>query len=171
MAEQSMAPTAIEIVAGTPAALRALLRAVPASALEAPIDDGWSAKDVVAHLLDVQQVAFTDRIRKILNEDRPLIRPIDPSARLQEQDYASWTLGRLLSEFERRRNEDVTLLRTLSTGDLNRAGEHEQVGEISVSDLAHYCACHDMMHVQQIARILQSQLADSVGNMRRFLDE
>ena len=170
MTEQSMSPTAIEIIAATPAALRALLRAVPASALEAAVDEGWSVKDVVAHLLDVQQVAFTDRIRRILNEDRPLIRPIDPSARLQEQDYSSWAIERVLDAFERKRRDDVEMLRGLSAGQMARVGHHAEAGEISVSDLAHYCAVHDMVHLQQIAKIFRTQLAGRVGNMRRYLE-
>ena len=165
-----MAPTAIEIVAGTPAALRALLGSLPPSALEAPVDDGWSAKDVVAHLLDAQQIAFTDRMRRMLDEDRPLIQPIDPSARLKELDYGTWPLDRVLAEFERKRGDDVAMLRGLSAEQLARAGDHAEAGEITVSDLAHSCAVHDMMHLSQIAKMLQTQLADRVGNMRRYLE-
>jgi len=171
MAEPRVASTAIEIIGATPSALRALLSGVPNDALEAPVDEGWSAKDVVAHLLDAHSVAFTDRIRRILSEDRPLIKPIDPSARLQEQGYGSWTLGRLLDTFERVRNDDLTMLRGLSAEQMGRLADHAEAGEISVSDLAHQCAVHDMMHLQQIARMLQTQLARHVGNMARYIDQ
>ena len=171
MPERPVAPTAIEVIAETPAALRALLHGLPRGALEAPVDDGWSTKDVVAHLLDANSVAFTNRIRRMLAEDRPLIKPIDPSARLKEQDYASWPLDRLLNDFERVRGEDVELLRGLSGQEMARAGEHAEAGEITVSDLAHYCAVHDMMHLQQIARMLLTQIAGSVGNMGRYINQ
>jgi hypothetical protein len=170
MAEQNLAPTAIEIVAGTPGVLRALLASVPPSTLQEPVDDGWSPKDVVAHLLDVEQVAFTDRMRRILNEDRPRILPIDPSARLDQLDYRSWPPDRLLDELKRRRGENVAMLRGLSSEQFARVGDHAEAGEVSVSDLAHYCAVHDMMHLAQIAKMLQAQLADRVGNMRRYLE-
>jgi hypothetical protein len=78
MTEVKLEDTTIGVLSALPGALRALLSSVPAHAVEVPIDDGWSAKDVVAHLLDVEGVAFTDRIRRILREDRPFIRPIDP---------------------------------------------------------------------------------------------
>jgi hypothetical protein len=163
--------TATEVLAATPAALRTLLRGAPAVALETPIDEGWSVKDVVAHLLDAQGVAFAERIRRILAEDRPRIRPIDPSARLRERAYASWPLERLLDEFERTRAEDIELLRSLSRGQLDRAGEHEQAGDVTVSNLAHYCAVHDMTHLAQIARMLQAQLLEHAGGMAMFVDE
>lgn len=75
MADEHVAPAAIEIAAGTPGALRALLGSVPDETIEEPLDEGWSAKDIVAHLLDVEQVAFSDRIRRMISEDRPLITP------------------------------------------------------------------------------------------------
>ncbi len=171
MSSPTLDTTAFEILEGTPAALRALIGRIPKEALERPIDDSWSAKHVVAHLLDAQGVAFTDRMRRIVAEDRPRIQPIDPSQRLEEQRYASWTFDQLLSEFERRRREDVAFLRALSPGDLQRVGEHQEAGEVSVSDLAHYCAVHDLMHLAQIAKMLQLQLADRVGNMRRYMAE
>jgi hypothetical protein len=163
--------TAFEILEGTPAALRALIGNAPAAALERPLDEGWSAKHVVAHLLDVQSVAFTDRMRRIVAEDRPLFQLIDPSQRLEELGYQSWTVERLLNEFDRTRAGDVAFLRSLSPDDLQRIGQHQEAGEVSVSDLAHYCAVHDMMHLAQIAKMLQAHLSDRVGNMRRYMAE
>jgi hypothetical protein len=62
-------------------------------------------------------------------------------------------------------------LRGLSIGDLQRTGEHEQAGKISVSDLAHYCAAHDIMHLRQIAGMLLTQVQEHVGGMRIFIEE
>ena len=171
MAEQQVEPTATEILASTPGALRALLAGVPQSVLERPGDGGWSPKDVVAHLVDAHGVAFTDRIMRILREDRPFIRPIDPSARLHEGEVASWPLERLLDELQHLRDADGDVLRRLGASELQRAGEHEQAGEITVSDLAHYFACHDMTHLAQIAMMLRSHLAPKTGNMSMFLEQ
>jgi predicted ATP-dependent protease len=122
-------------------------------------------------LLDVQSVAFTDRMRRIVAEDRPLFQLIDPSQRLEQLGYQSWTVERLLNEFDRTRAGDVAFLRSLSPDDLQRIGQHQEAGDVSVSDLAHYCAVHDMMHLAQIAKMLQAHLSDRVGNMRRYMAE
>ena len=41
--------------------------------LEQPNAEGWSLKDIVAHLVDVEDVAFVERISRMLGEDRPFI--------------------------------------------------------------------------------------------------
>lgn len=171
MAEVRIDGTALEILAATPGVLRALLAAAPAEAVEAPADEGWSAKDVVAHLLDAEGIAFTERIRCILREDRPFIRSIDPTIRLREQGYPQRSLSSLLDEFEQQRAEDIAWLRTLPAEQLARSGEHDRAGEISIADIVHYWAYHDLMHLQQIARMLQSQLLGKLGNTRRFFEE
>jgi hypothetical protein len=171
MAQMQVESTAIEIVASTPGVLRSLLADVPQAVLEAPADGGWSPKDVVAHLVDAHGPAFTERFRRILEEDRPSIRPFDPSTRAQQNDYAAWPLDRLLDELERQREADREMLRGLDEAELRRSGVHEQAGEISVSDIAHYEACHDMTHLAQIVMMLRSHLAPKTGNMAVFLDE
>jgi hypothetical protein len=166
-----MDTTAFELLTAAPRTVRALLAAVPADAASRPVDGGWSANDVVAHLVDTESVAFTDRIRRILAEDRPSFPPIDPSERLGAAGYASWPLDKLLDAFEKVRAESVAMLRGQPAGAFERIGRHQEAGEVSVSDLANYAAVHDMMHLSQIAKMLQSQLAGRVGNMRRYLDE
>lgn len=77
----------------------------------------------------------------------------------------------MLDAFGEKRADNVALLRGLSTEQLGRLADHAEAGEISVSNLAHYCAVHDMMHVQQIAKMLQTELAPKTGNMRRYIEE
>src|SRR3979409_522639 len=93
-------PTALELIAGTPRVLRALLGGLPADVSNAPNPEGWSVKDVVAHLHDAEGVAFVERISRMLNEDVPLIPSIDPPARLEAGGYALRGLDELLDELE-----------------------------------------------------------------------
>ncbi len=58
----------------------------------------------------------------------------------------------------------------LSPEQLARAGEHDQAGEITVAGIVHEWAYHDLMHAQQITRMLQAPLVESMGNTRRFYD-
>ena len=73
---------ALEVVAQTPRVLKALLAGLPREVLEAPNDEGWSLKDIVAHLHDAEGIAFVERIDRMLHEERPFIASIDPPARL-----------------------------------------------------------------------------------------
>src|SRR5713101_3492858 len=81
-------PATIELIARTPRVLRALLSGLPAVVLSTPNAEGWSVKHVVAHLHDVEGVAFVERISRMLDEDQPLIESIDPPARLEAGGYA-----------------------------------------------------------------------------------
>ena len=52
--------SAFDVLAQRPATLRALLSPVPRDVVEAPADEGWSPKDMVAHLLANHPWAMVD---------------------------------------------------------------------------------------------------------------
>lgn len=162
-------PAALASLSATPATLRTLVADSPEEALAAQDEGGWSARDVVAHLLDTQNIAFEERMHRIVAEDEPVMQLINPNERLSQ--YDSWTLQRLLDEFERCRAENVAFLRALPPDALRRTGRHAVAGDVSVADLANYCATHDLSHLAQLMSILRSRLAGHVGNMRRYFDE
>ena len=159
-----------DVLAITPALVRQLVQGISTEAAEAPVDEGWSAKDVVAHLIDTDGV-IGGRIRRIVEEDRPFIRSIDPPARLEQGGYRGRALSDLLAEFDTVRVASLRMLHSLSPAQLARVGDHDEAGEISAADLAHQWAFHDLMHVQQICKILQLPLLSGMGNTRRFYSE
>jgi hypothetical protein len=163
-------PAAIALIARTPVVLRTLLSGLPASLLNAPNDEGWSLKDIVAHLHDVEGGAFVERIDRILREERPLIRSINPPARLVAGGYAARELDDLLDELERQRADHVAWLTALSPAELARVGEHDTAGGIGVVDIAHQWAAHDMSHLRQVALLIQQYLAPKMGRTRSFYD-
>jgi len=163
-------PAATALITRTPVVLRMLLSGLPATLLKAPNDEGWSLKDIVAHLHDVEGVAFVERIDRLLREERPLIRSIDPPARLVAGGYAARELGDLLYDLERQRAEHVAWLAALSPAELVRVGEHDTAGEIRVVDIAHQWAAHDMSHLRQVALMIQQYLAPKMGHTRSFYD-
>jgi hypothetical protein len=162
--------TALAVLRSTPDVVRALVAGVPQATSNQPRDDGWSVKDALAHVLDVEIGVIPVRIRRILDEDRPFIRSIDAPARLVEGGYRERTVSSLLDELAARRERNVAWLRELSLDKLARAGDHDEAGEITAGDLAHQWAYHDLMHLKQIASILQAGFVDRMGNTRRFYD-
>ncbi|MBI5289828.1 MAG: DinB family protein [Chloroflexi bacterium] len=154
----------------TPDVLTALVRGASGDALTLPVGDGWSVRHVVAHVLDVEQVIYTDRISRMLGEDRPFIRSIDPLARMNERGLLARDVASLLSELTSGRPAAVTALRALSAQQLARTGQHDEAGEITVANLVHQWAYHDLMHLKQAASILQLPLVEAMGNTRKFYD-
>ena len=163
-------PAALEVIAHTPGVLRALLAGLPSDVVLRPNDEGWSLKDIVAHLYDVESAAFIERIQRMLDEERPFIRSIDPPARLAAGGYASRGLDELLNELAEMRAEHVEWLRGLSAADLARQGQHDEVGQIGVLDIIHQWPAHDLSHLRQVALMLQQHFAPLMGATRGFYD-
>jgi hypothetical protein len=107
-------------------------------------------------------------MRRIVAEDRPFIRSIDPPARLLAGGYAARNIDSLLDELVKQRESGLAWLQSLTQGQLERIGEHDTAGEISPADIVHQWAYHDLMHLKQVASILQAVLIDRMGNTRRF---
>lgn len=158
------------VLEATPKLLAHLVTSIPAHAFERPLDEGWSVKDVVAHLADAELIAFAERIGRIAESDRPFIRSIDPPARLATGRYRDRSLEDLLGEFTFRRARNLELVNRLSAEDLMRVGEHDEAGEITIYNVVHQWAYHDLMHLKQIASMLQTSLIEGMGNTRRFYD-
>lgn len=173
-AEASGPPTsvrdAIAVIGHTPAVVRALLAHASPESIEGSATGEWGARQVLEHLIDVEGIAFRDRIGRILNENRPFIRSIDPPARLHEGGYATRTIEDLLTELEGLRAEDVEWLSSIDPSDYDREGEHDEAGTIKAGQLIHYWAVHDLVHLRQLVSALQSKLEPHIGNMYLFLE-
>lgn len=166
----SIDPTAIHVLRATPALLRSLFHGAPQAAIEAADAGEWPARTVLAHLVDVEDGVLSARVRRLLEEERPFIASIDAPARIAASGLDGWNAETLLEEIEGRRAVNVAALVALGADELARAGEHDTAGEITVSDIIHQWAYHDLMHVKQAASALQAGLLASMGNTRRFYD-
>jgi hypothetical protein len=159
--------TVFAIVGATPVSLRAFFAGLPPEVRTAAVDDGWSPLHVLAHLLDTEDV-IVDRMRRIVEEERPFIASIDAPARLAQSGYLNRDVEALLSEFAARRAAGIAWLRAMSPAQLARLGDHDEAGVISASDHAHQWAFHDLMHLKQAATMVQTRLEQGMGNTRRF---
>jgi hypothetical protein len=163
-------PIALSILESTPRVLRAFFASTPAAAGMLTVDDGWSPRDALAHLVDTESGVLAERVRRMIEEDRPFIRSIDAPARLDEGGYRDRSVGSLLDELYGLRERHVAWLRGLDEAALARPGDHDEAGEITASDVVHQWAYHDLMHLKQIASMLQECLVERMGNTRKFYD-
>lgn len=162
---------AIVLLDATPTLVRHCFAGLSDRSLGNGEPEVWGARQVLEHLIDAETVAFRERIGRILTEERPLIRSIDPPARLEQGGYAARSLEDLLSRFEALRAENTTWLRSIDEDDFAREGEHEEAGTIRVGELVHYWAVHDLTHLSQMTTALRETLLPYIGNMHRFLEE
>lgn len=150
--------------------LRDLLGRLPEAVLTADLDRGWSIKKVLAHLVDVDGDAFSGRIQRMAQEDAPALAPIDPLARLEVSGWESRSVASLLDALAEARSGALAWLPGLNGRQLARTSAHGTAGQITISNLLHYWAYHDIAHLRGIQRMVQSILAHELGNTRDNMD-
>jgi hypothetical protein len=163
----TLVPAAIAVLASTPAAMRSMLVPLPVELVEAPGREGWSARDVVAHLAARQQPAIVGRITAIMEHPGGPIPDI-PDNLMEVEPYRARPLADLFDEFAKGRAEAVAVAERVTPEQLAWRGVHSAVGEISIADVIHHVAYHDLVHVAQAARLAFEPLEPLRGAMRVF---
>jgi hypothetical protein len=162
---------AIAILARTPATLDALLRGLPDRWIVAH-EGGttWSPFDVVGHLIHGERTDWVPRARIILEHGEA--KPFEKFNRLaQFRASEGRTLASLLDEFATLREDNLQALDSLhlTKRDLDRRGQHPELGVVTLRQLVATWVAHDLDHVAQISRVLAGQYADEVGPWRAYL--
>ena len=165
-----LAPRQAAALLGTmPVILRAEFEAAPGELLRwRPAPEEWCLLEVVGHLIETEERGFAGRMRTILTEERPLFMTWDPSAVAHERQDAQRDPAELLAEFIRRRTSGVALVEALTNADLDRGGDHPEVGFLTVNDILHEWIHHDANHLRQMLANIQTYTWPSMGNAQRF---
>lgn len=158
---------AIAVLEATPSVMRAMLGGCPDELVAAADEDGWSARDVVAHLASRQGPAISGRVRAILADPGGPV-PDVPEDLMQVERYRPQRFDEQLREFAEGRRTIVAELRSITPEQLTLRGRHSEVGEISVADVIHHVAYHDLVHIAQAAELAAQPLEPLRGAMRRF---
>jgi hypothetical protein len=161
----------IALLARTPATLDAFLRDLPdAWTLSNEGEDTWSAFEIVGHLIHGERTDWMPRTRLILQFDdtKPFV-PFDRWGHRRESEGK--TLGALLDEFARLRDENLSELRglNLQESDLQRRGRHPALGVVTLSQLLATWAAHDLSHLHQLTRVMAHQYREAVGPWTAYL--
>ena len=161
----------VAILARTPATLDALLRDLPDGWVAAHEGgETWSPFDVVGHLIHGDRTDWVPRARIILQHGEA--RAFDPFDRFaQFAGSAGRTLVSLLDEFATLRRESLRELAALrlTDADLDRRGQHPELGVVTLRQLLATWVAHDLDHVAQVSRVLARQYSDEVGPWRAYL--
>lgn len=74
----------------------------------------------------------------------------------------------LVKEFVDARAESLQLVARLQPGDLTQAGQHPDIGGLTVRDVLVEWVYHDRDHVRQIPDIVQTMVWPEMGHAQRF---
>jgi hypothetical protein len=160
---------AAALLATMPVFLQAEFEAAPEALLQwRPAPEEWCVLEVIGHLIETEERGFAGRIQTILAEERPRFTTWDPATVARERQYERCDPAELLAEFTRRRTAGVALVEALTATDIDRGGDHPEVGFLTVNDLLHEWIHHDGNHLRQMLANIQSYTWPSMGNARRF---
>jgi hypothetical protein len=144
------------ILRETPSALRRAIEGVPREKLRQPErPDKWSIAQVLQHLADAD-IVWAWRMRLILAQDRPPITGFDQDLWAERLRYADADPDEALELFDVVRRSNLRLVERATPDDLARVGVHLERGEESLDRLRRLYAGHDLLHLNQIARIRQA---------------
>jgi hypothetical protein len=114
---------------------------------------GWTTLEVVCHMRDIE-VLFHDRIKQTLAQENPEFPHVDQDAWAVERRYNEQELERTLGEWHAEREALFATIARLQAEDLERTYVHPLRGPETLLDLVLNVVRHDLMHIEQISRVL-----------------
>jgi hypothetical protein len=143
----------ITVLEKTPSDVAEMVKGLSPADLSRPEAPGkWSMLHVVRHLAD-SEIVWAYRIRRIIADDRPPIHGYDQDAWADRLHYDQADLIGSLAEIRAIRAGNLHLIRSLGAAERKRVGVHSERGEESVEHLVRMYAGHDILHLNQLARI------------------
>lgn len=110
---------------------------------------GWTPHEIAAHLADTE-IVTSYRIRRILSEDEPDIRPYDQDLWAGHLYYGERELATALALYAATRQANLELLRLAGQSALARKYHQPQYGTLTLGELIEHKADHDIAHLKQI---------------------
>jgi hypothetical protein len=156
----------------TPRVLHELLAGLPDSWLGArdTLPDGWTAWDVVGHLISAELDDWIPRAEQIVRDGTSTpFEPFDRFSHFEREQGKS--LHELLDRFADLRAQSVSRIRDLVADDEDMAlkGMHPELGEVTMGQLIATWTVHDLNHVAQVYSALAGAREAQVGPWKSYL--
>ena len=109
----------------------------------------WSIQQVVLHLMDADLI-WTARMKQMIAEENPQIVGYDESKFAANLAYEEQSAEDAVQVFDLNRQQFARVLRTLPADALNRTGQHNERGQITLGQSIHWMIEHVDHHVKFI---------------------
>lgn len=139
-------------------AVEALFKQADKQAIRTYRDNGtgWTALEVLGHLRDFEAVIF-QRIRLMVEEENPALPFPDPDELARAHNYNNRDWTELMGEWQAERATHIAYLQAREESDWERPGQHPTRGAFTAHDQLFLTSLHDVIHIEQITRILDEQ--------------
>ncbi len=118
-----------------------------------PAPDDWSLLELACHLRDDAEIEGL-RIRRLVEEEQPVLEPYDQEAQARDRDYRGDDPRRVLTALRAFWGGLAYQLERLSEEDWQRAGTHPEQGRGTVTTRAELMVEHAREHLQQMRAAL-----------------
>ena len=146
----------LALLEATPAILRGLMSEISDDdARWKPAEDRFSIAEVLSHLSHSEGHCYRSRLDRFLAEDLPEFEPDD--AQMHLEIYKNADPKEDFAHFEEQRETNIELLRGLSADAGSRKAMHREAGEITLAQMLHEWALHDLGHVRQVAELVRAR--------------
>jgi hypothetical protein len=146
----------LDLLEETPTILRGLMRELSHDdAHWKPAPDRFSVAEVLAHLSHSEGHCYRMRVDRFLSEELPEFEPDD--AQMYLDLYREADAEDSFDHFEEQRETNVEFLRTLPRSAGGRRAMHREAGEITLQQMLHEWAMHDLGHIRQIAELVRAR--------------
>ena len=141
----------------TPKLLETLLAGTAEETLTwKPAPDRWSIAEVLAHLAALETFCG-QRVQRMATEDSPLLEKYDPQRASPEGREAQADAEASLAAYTEVRQGTLAFLSMVPPTAGERTARHAELGLITLSELLHEMACHDLGHLRQIAELYRAR--------------
>jgi hypothetical protein len=166
---QDIVPWARKVLSTTPSRWISLAESLPADLFtRQPRPGEWSALQCLQHLVDAERSVFPPRVTFLLaQQDFPAFDPDSQGA----PPAPGQSPADLAAEFQRLRADGLSRLDGVIPGDLTKKARHAELGMVTLSELLHEWAAHDLMHTIQAERALMQPFIQGSGPWQVYFQD
>jgi uncharacterized damage-inducible protein DinB len=117
--------------------------------LARPVPGKWSTLEVVCHLADFDPI-IADRMKRVIAEEKPALVGADENRFAAALHYHDRDLEEELTIIDRTRSQMARILRKLPADALQRIGNHNERGPLTLEQLLTSATNHIPHHVKFI---------------------
>jgi DinB superfamily len=116
--------------------------------------EAFTMREQLCHIRDIEIDGYHVRLRRMRDEEQPILASIDSEALVLPRRYAEADPAAVLAAFRAARAETLAIIDALDDRHLDRRGRFEGYGELTLRALIHYLCSHDQQHLAGIQWLL-----------------
>ncbi|WP_153398772.1 DinB family protein [Chryseobacterium vaccae] len=139
-----------------PTVLKKLLKSCPIEVSTCKMGGKWSVNEHIGHLIlleDLWRIRFRD-----IKEGKPDMSPADlNNTAIDESSFNNMLVEELIKNLASERHKTIAMLQKMSEEDLLKTSIHPRLQQpMTIIDLMHFVAEHDLHHLHAIQSIIGS---------------